>query len=254
MGSLLPGWDERAPGVAPREFQDIKEEDEDEAQGYFAAYARLKKLHAEHGEPTSPVPIGRRASLTRRSMPGSASLGAAAGSSRDWGGPGTPTTGASGPLLQASRSLTRSETLAADRRSGGAAAPGGLQRMYSIPVTRSERGDVLAGLAAASGNSPTAGGLAPRTPSLDAYKTHRASDSGGTPVPNYQWWRHFDSAALNAQPDLPPSRERQPSFVPQAAPGQALHFHTEAPPPTAAAPHAGAAAAPDVRPSVIPAH
>lgn len=187
MGSLLPGWDERAPGVAPREFQDIQEEEEGADQGYFASLAKLKRLHAEADGPSSPIPIGRRnsASLARASA-----------------GPLSP---------HSARSLRHADTMASGGRGSSSSSmkpgsrPDGLHRMYSMPLTRGERVDALAGLAGTSSPSPH---------SLDAYKTQQQQ---GLLVhgADYQWWRHFDSAAMNERPDLPLAKQQQAGFIPQ---------------------------------------
>jgi hypothetical protein len=90
--------------------------------------------------------------------------------------------------------------------------------MYSMPMTRGERSDVLAGLVPPSPSAVSSG-----TPkSLDAYKTqHTDKDK-----PDYQWWRHFDSAAMNERPDEPEDREK--GFKPQFnVTGQSLHFRQD---------------------------
>jgi hypothetical protein len=90
--------------------------------------------------------------------------------------------------------------------------------MYSMPMTRGERSDVLAGLVPASPSAVTSG-----TPkSLDAYRTQQADKD----KPDYQWWRHFDSAAMNERPDEPQDKEK--AFKPQYnVTGQSLHFRQD---------------------------
>lgn len=198
MGSLLPGWNESAPGVTPKEFRDFKEE-EDEL-GYFAQL-KQKRLHRDAAAPLSPsqsapIAISRRNSmpLGRSSMP----LG------RD-GAPVTPT---------GSKSFK-------DPGFGSFKPPPPLQRMTSMPVTAGERFDVLMGPWTPKTPKSPGGQLSPKSPSssLDAYKTHKDQPD----QPNYQWWRHLDSAALNAPPDLPASKDK--AYTPQfKVAGQAMHY------------------------------
>lgn len=198
MGSLLPGWDERAPGVAPRGFEDYS--DHEEELGYFAAYSKMKKEQKEAGELSrTSMPLSRRnsmpVSLGRRSMP----------AAKD-----------DGPLSPTSHSFSHS--LRDTSGFGSFKAPPKLQRLASMPVTAGERFELPSPKGLQSPRSPGSGQLSssPFSPSLQAYKTKHAERE-------VQWWRNFDSAALNEMPDVPHEKDR--AYTPQyKVAGQALHY------------------------------
>lgn len=69
MGSLLPGWDERLPGVPPKGSADYEDDDGEGGLGYFAKLERIRSLrHAGHegSLPHSPTEALSRLSLTRQ--------------------------------------------------------------------------------------------------------------------------------------------------------------------------------------------
>eukprot|EP00775_Hariotina_reticulata_P002544 gene2544-2847_t len=177
MGSLLPGWDENAPGVAPRELQDFKEEDDEDRLGYFARLSMSRKMKGEMGtsaESTEPIPIGRRSMpLSRDSAGFSSSLG--------------------------SRSFSKESP-----GFGSFKVPPQLQRMTSLPVTHGEGGDVFGmpktpKVGHSGGSGGSIGRL--RSPkSLDAYKMTRDDNRR-----NYQWWELLQPSPdnLGLQGDRP---------------------------------------------------
>ncbi|KAF8057260.1 DPB2 [Scenedesmus sp. PABB004] len=196
MGSLLPGWDERTPGVAPKDFQDYSEDDGAGDLGYFATRERLKRAQRE-GAPNlerTSAPLSRLLSmppsLRRASLPA----------------------GAAAPALTPTGSFKEAAPVGA---LGGAR---GLQRLQSVPVTRGERYDLLR---PASPGTPLShagsGGGTPRT-SLDAYKAPAARKEK-----EVQWWRGFESSHLNEVPDTTPAKARP--YIPQyAAARQPYHY------------------------------
>lgn len=200
MGSLLPGWDERAPGVAPKEFQDF-DEDEEKHLGYFAAYNKMKKELKALGD------LDRKpGSLRRQSMP----IGRV---SDPLAVPTSPHGG----------SFTKSYTFSPrslERHSLPRELPH-LQRLGSLPARAGDRFDRGEGSTPRTPKSPTSPFGASGSPtSLDQYKISQDHKQ------DIQWWRNFDSAHLNEMPDIPVSKER--GYIPQyKVTGQQMHFHVD---------------------------
>lgn len=196
MGSLLPGWNERSPGVAPKEFQDYDEEDE-EQMGYFAAYNKMKKERGDLGRKSAPM------LMRRQSMP--------TGRVSDF----------SGSPVFGSRTLEKSATFAPrslDTSGSFMASSPPLQRLRSMPLSA---GDRLEGpRTPKSPLSPSAGSGDHFSANLEGYKTHQE------PKHEVQWWRNFDSAHLNEEPDIPMTKER--SYIPQyKVAGQDVHYRVD---------------------------